>query len=300
MLQKGFNFMAWVQYGKTQYPQWIASLLVEKFCNLTSRVLYWVSKVLIKGKSSKVLLLFFAAYQIVSLSLSDPLELLMCGFKCLGFFTIYIIIEYLLIFIGCFYHHNSALIAIVKLTLIFSMGVSFVIIIIGFGILISCSKKISLTYFCATIQYCEMYLLLIEIEHSYYELFFATPLIFYFLHLLVFYGAKKLESPEVEQLNNSDHSITRISGEISQWLSGIRPLQLLWYWYGTKFCFITTPILWRSYEKGFNSYDKYGIRYRTTLIFWSIIGRKYYPIVVSNFSKTMWKTIINTVCVTES
>ena len=62
-----------------------------------------------------------------------------------------------------------------------------------------------------------MYLLLIEIEHSYYELFFATPLIFYFLHLLVFYGAKKLESPEVEQLNNSDHSITRISGEISQW-----------------------------------------------------------------------------------
>ena len=217
MLQKGFNFMAWVQYGKTQYPQWIASLLVEKFCNLTSRVLYWVSKVLIKGKSSKVLLLFFVAYQIVSLSLSDTLELLMCGFKCLGFFTIYIIIEYLLIFIGCFYHHNSALIAIVKLTLIFSMGVSFVIIIIGFGILILCSKKISLTYFCATIQYCEMYLLLIEIEHSYYELFFATPLIFYFLHLLVFYGAKKLESPEVEQLNNSDHSITRISGEISQW-----------------------------------------------------------------------------------
>ena len=45
--------MAWVQY-----PQWIASLFTSRKVLLTSRVIHWVSKVLIKGKSSKELLLF--------------------------------------------------------------------------------------------------------------------------------------------------------------------------------------------------------------------------------------------------
>ena len=62
-----------------------------------------------------------------------------------------------------------------------------------------------------------MLVFLLELEHSRYKLLFATPLIFYFLHLLVYYGAKKLESPEEEQENNSDHSITRIGGEVLQW-----------------------------------------------------------------------------------
>ena len=96
----------------------------------------------------------------------------------------------------------------------FSMGVSFVIIIIGFYVLILCCKKISLTYFCVTIQFCEMFIFLLEIEHSYYELLFFTPLIFYFLHHLVYYGAKKLENLEEEQETNSDHSMPR---EMLQW-----------------------------------------------------------------------------------
>ena len=70
--------------------------------------------------------------------------------------------------------------------------------------------------FCVAIQFCEMFVFLLEIEHSHYELLFATPLIFNFLHLLVYYGAKKLESPEEEQENHSDHSITRIGGEMLQ------------------------------------------------------------------------------------
>ena len=124
----------------------------------------------------------------------------MCGLKCLGFFTIYIIIEYLLIqILMCLFLQHSALFFIAKLTLLFSMGVSIVIIIIGFGILILCCKKISSTYFCVTIQFCEMFIFLLEIEHSYYELLIATPLIFLFLQLLVYYGAKKLEIPEEEQ-----------------------------------------------------------------------------------------------------
>ena len=62
-----------------------------------------------------------------------------------------------------------------------------------------------------------MFVFLFEIEYSYYELLFVTPLIFYFLHLLVYYGAKKLEeSPEEEQENSSDHSITRTGGEMLQ------------------------------------------------------------------------------------
>ena len=61
-----------------------------------------------------------------------------------------------------------------------------------------------------------MFIFLLEIEHRRYELLFATPLIFYFLHLLVYYGAKKLESPEEEQENNSDLSSTRIGGEMLQ------------------------------------------------------------------------------------
>ena len=97
----------------------------------------------------------------------------------------------------------------------FSIVVSIAIINIGFWIL-SC-KKISLTYFCVTIQLCEMFVFLLEIEHSHYELLFATPLLFYFLHLLVYYGAKQLESPKEEQENSSDHSNTRIGGEILQW-----------------------------------------------------------------------------------
>ena len=140
----------------------------------------------------------------------------MCGFKCFGFFTIYIIIEYLLILI-CLAHQRSVLFIIVKLTLMFSIGVPIAIIIIGFWIWILCRKKISLTYFCVTIQFCEMFVFLLEIEHSHYELLFATPLIFYFLHLLVYYGAKQLESPKEEQENSSDHSNTRIGGEILQW-----------------------------------------------------------------------------------
>ena len=141
----------------------------------------------------------------------------MCGFKCLGFFPIYIIIEYLLIFFCLFHQHSALGLYIVKLMLLFSIGFSILIIIIGFWIWILCCKKISLIYFCVTIQFCEIFVFLLEIEHSYYELLFVTPLIFYFLHLLVYYGAKKLESPEEEQLNNSDHSITRIGGEIFQW-----------------------------------------------------------------------------------
>ena len=65
---------------------------------------------------------------------------------------------------------------------------------------------------------CEMYIFLLEIEHSYYELLFVTSLIFYFLHLWVYYAAKKLESPEEEQVNNSDHSIPNsITREMLQW-----------------------------------------------------------------------------------
>ena len=63
-----------------------------------------------------------------------------------------------------------------------------------------------------------MYIFLLEIEHSYYELLFVTSLIFYFLHLWVYYAAKKLESPEEEQVNNSDHSIPNsITREMLQW-----------------------------------------------------------------------------------
>ena len=142
----------------------------------------------------------------------------MCGFKCFGFFTIYIIIEYLLILM-CFFQQHSALFVIVKLTLRFSIGVSIGIIIIGFCIWILCCKKISLTYFyiTITIEFCEMFIFLHEIEHRYYELLFVTPFIFYFLQFSVYYGAKKLESPE-EQENNSDHSIPNsITREMLQW-----------------------------------------------------------------------------------
>ena len=98
------------------------------------------------------------------------------------------------------------------------MGISIGIIIIGLWILILCCKKIALTSFCITIQFCEMYIFLLEIEHSYYELLFVTSLIFYFLHLWVYYAAKKLESPEEEQVNNSDHSIPNsITREMLQW-----------------------------------------------------------------------------------
>ena len=145
----------------------------------------------------------------------------MCGFNyrlCLGSFTIYYMIEYVLSVICLWlFHQHSTLFFTVKLMLLFSMGISIGIIIIGLWILILCCKKIALTSFCITIQFCEMYIFLLEIEHSYYELLFVTPLIFYFLHLLVYYGAKKLESPEEEQENSSDHSITRTGGEILQW-----------------------------------------------------------------------------------
>ena len=104
----------------------------------------------------------------------------MCGFKCLGFFPIYIIIEYLLIFFCLFHQHSALGLYIVKLMLLFSIGFSILIIIIGFWIWILCCKKISLTYFCVTIQFCEMYIFLLEIEHSYYELLFVTPLFFFF------------------------------------------------------------------------------------------------------------------------
>ena len=115
-----------------------------------------------------------------------------------------------------FFQQHSALSVIVKLTLLFSIGVSIGIIIIGFWIL--CCKKISLTYYCVTItiEFCEMSIFLLEIEHRYYELLFVTPFIFYFLQFSVYYGAKKLESPEEEQENHSDHSITRIGGEMLQ------------------------------------------------------------------------------------
>ena len=61
-----------------------------------------------------------------------------------------------------------------------------------------------------------MFIFLLEIEYSHYKLLFVTPLIFYFLHLLVYYGAKKLKSPEEDQENHSDHSIIRIGGEMLQ------------------------------------------------------------------------------------
>ena len=62
-----------------------------------------------------------------------------------------------------------------------------------------------------------MFIFLLEIEHRYYELLFVTPFIFYFLQFSVYYGAKKLESPE-EQENNSDHSIPNsITREMLQW-----------------------------------------------------------------------------------
>ena len=136
--------------------------------------------------------------------------------KCFGSTTttIYFFIEYLLIIICFLLHQYNNY--IVKLTLLFSIGFSISIIFIGFWIWILSCKKISLIYFWVTIQFCEMFIFLLEIEHSYYELLSVTPLIFYFLHLLVYYVAKKLESPEEEQENHSDHSITRIGGEIFQ------------------------------------------------------------------------------------
>ena len=130
--------------------------------------------------------------------------------------TIYFFIEYLLIIICFLLHQYVTLLYIVELTLLFSIGFSISIIIIGFWIWILCCKKISLIYLCVTVQFCEMFIFLLEIEHRRYELLFATPLIFYFLHLLVYYGAKKLESHEEEQENNSDHSSTRIGGEMLQ------------------------------------------------------------------------------------
>ena len=141
----------------------------------------------------------------------------MCGFKCLSFFPIYILIEYLLIFFCLFHQHSALGLYIVKLMLLFFIGFSILIIIIGFWIWILCCKKISLIYFCVTIQFCEMFIFLLEIEHRYYELLFVTPFIFYFLQFLVYYRAKKLESPE-EQENNSDHSIPNtITREMIQW-----------------------------------------------------------------------------------
>ena len=138
--------------------------------------------------------------------------------KCFGSTTttIYFFIEYLLIIICFLLHQYNNY--IVKLTLLFSIGFSISIIFIGFWIWILSCKKISLIYFWVTIQFCEMFIFLLEIENSYYELLFVTPLIFYCLHLLVYYGAKKLEErPEEEQENSSDHSITRTGGEILQW-----------------------------------------------------------------------------------
>ena len=75
--------------------------------------------------------------------------------------TIYFFIEYLLITICFLLHQYGTLLYLVKLTLLFSIGFSILIIVIGFWIWILCCKKISLNYFCVTIQFCEMFIFLL-------------------------------------------------------------------------------------------------------------------------------------------
>ena len=114
--------------------------------------------------------------------------------KCFGSFIIYIIIEYALIFI---YFHQYG-------TLFFMIT----IVVFPTTMILSCilcsPTKIRLTFFCVTIQICQLFVLLLEIKRCYYELLFVTPLIFYFLLLLVYYGLIQMESHEE-------------SGEMIQW-----------------------------------------------------------------------------------
>merc|ERR1711971_289704 len=83
--------------------------------------------------------------------------------------------------------------------------------------------KIRVTFFYFTIQMCQLFLFLLEIEHCRYELLFVTPLIFYFLLVLVHYGLMIMKRADVkyewsqsnqEEENNSHLHITRIGGEM--------------------------------------------------------------------------------------
>ena len=74
--------------------------------------------------------------------------------------------------------------------------------------------KIRLTFIYVTIQICQLFVFLLEIEHRWYELLFVTPLIFYFLLFLPYNGLIKIKSHQEEEENNSDLYITRTSGEM--------------------------------------------------------------------------------------
>ena len=137
----------------------------------------------------------------------------MCEPKCFGSFIIYIIIEYALIFI-CFLQWPFPESGLRKIELIFIIT-SYVFLTTMIISCFLCSlPKIRLTFIYCTVQICQQFVFLLEIEHRWYELLFVTPLIFYFLLFLVYNGLIEMKSHQEEEENNSDLYITRTSGEM--------------------------------------------------------------------------------------
>ena len=127
----------------------------------------------------------------------------MCEPKCFGSFIIYIIIEYSLIFI-CFLTYG-----IEECWIVLFIITSYVFVTTMIISCILCSpQKILLIFFYGTIQICQLFVFLLEIEHCWYERLFVTPLIFYYLLFLVYKSHQEVEE------NNSDLYITRTSGEM--------------------------------------------------------------------------------------